>query len=142
MTLKEQLADDMKTAMRARDMLTLNAIRFLQAEIRNLEIDHGVQDDVGVQKIIARQIKQMKDAVAEYKKGNREDLVTEEEAKIAVITKYLPQQMSDDELKAVVQKVMADNPGRPVGQLIGQVMKQTAGQADGNRASDMVKALQ
>lgn len=142
MTIKQQLADDMKAAMRARDALTLGAIRFLQAEIRNVEIDHGEQDDAGVQKIIARQVKQMKDAIVEYDKGHRADLVTDEQAKIAVIEKYLPRQLSDEALTAVVQKVMAENPGAQFGQLIGQVMKQTAGQADGSRVSAMVKALQ
>lgn len=139
MTLKQQLTEDMKTAMKARDMMTLDAIRFLQAEVRNIEIDHGEQDDAGIQKIVARQIKQMRDSITEYEKGGRADLVEAEQAKIKVIEKYVPQQMSDTELKAIIEKVVAENPGAQMGQVIGQVMKQTAGQADGGRVSAMVR---
>lgn len=139
MTLKQQLTEDMKTAMKARDMMTLDAIRFLQAEVRNIEIDHGEQDDAGIQKIVARQIKQMRDSIIEYEKGGRADLVEAEQAKIKVIEKYVPQQMSDTELKAIIEKVVAENPGAQMGQVIGQVMKQTAGQADGGRVSAMVR---
>lgn len=142
MTRKQQLSEDMKNAMRARDSVTLGAIRFLQAEVRNVEIDHGEQDDAGVEKIVARQIKQMRDSISEYEKGGREDLVAEEQAKIAVLEKYLPQQLSDAELESLVKTVMAENPGAQMGQLIGLVMKQTAGRADGGRVSGMIKVLQ
>lgn len=142
MTRKQQLSEDMKNAMRARDSVTLGAIRFLQAEVRNVEIDHGEQDDAGVEKIVARQIKQMRDSISEYEKGGREDLVAEEQAKIAVLEKYLPQQLSDAELESLVKTVMAENPDAQMGQLIGLVMKQTAGRADGGRVSGMIKVLQ
>lgn len=140
MTLKEQLTEDMKTAMRAHDSVSLNAIRFLQAEIRNVEIDNGEQDDAGVQKIIARQIKQMKDAIGDYQKGGRTDLVEQEEAKIAVLERYMPQQLSDDELRTIIQQVKADNPSANQGQLIGLVLKQAAGRADGSRVSQLLNA--
>ena len=96
MTLKQQLMEDMKSAMKAHDTVKLGAIRFLQAELRNVEIDHGEQDDAGIQKIVARQIKQMKDAISDYQKGDRQDLVDAEAAKITVLEAYLPQQMSDE----------------------------------------------
>lgn len=138
MTLKQQLTEDMKTAMKGHDSVSLNAIRFLQAEIRNVEIDHGEQDDAGVQKIIARQIKQMKDAIGDYQKGGRADLVEQEEAKVAVLARYQPQQLTDDELRSIIEQVKADNPGVNQGQLIGLVLKQAAGRADGSRVSQLL----
>jgi len=140
MSLKDQLMEDMKNAMRARDALKLGAIRFLQAEVRNVEIDNGDQDDAGVQKIVARQIKQMKDAITDYKTGDRADLIADEEAKIKVLEAYVPKQLSDAELQAIVAAVVAATPGGNMGQLIGQVMKQVEGQADGGRVSALIKA--
>jgi len=140
MPLKQQLTEDMKTAMRARDSIKLGAIRFLQAEIRNIEIDHGDQDEVGIQKIIARQIKQMRDGISEYKKAAREDLIGDEEAKIAAIAIYLPQQLSDEELSAVVARITTENLGMNMGQLMGLVMKEVSGVADGGRVSAVIKA--
>lgn len=138
MTLKQQLTEDMKTAMKGHDSVSLNAIRFLQAEIRNVEIDHGEQDDAGVHKIIARQIKQMKDAIGDYQKGGRADLVEQEEAKVAVLARYQPQQLTDDELRSIIEQVKTDNPGVNQGQLIGLVLKEAAGRADGSRVSQLL----
>ncbi|MDQ3008419.1 MAG: GatB/YqeY domain-containing protein [bacterium] len=143
MTLKQQLTEDMKQAMRAREMLKLNTIRFLISDIRNFEIDNGEQDDAGVLKIVARQVKQMKDAVSEFAKGDRTDLIEEEKQKIAVLEAYLPQQMSDEALSAIVTKVVSAQPGMNMGQAMSEVMKQVQGQADGGRVSALVKkALQ
>lgn len=140
MSLKQQLTEDMKTAMRARDMVRLNTIRFLQAEIRNIEIDNGEQDDAGIHKIIARQIKQLKEGIAEYESAGRADTVAEEQQKLTVLEGYLPQQMSDEALQIIIKEVMEANPGMAQGQLIGQVMRQVSGQADGQRVSQMVQA--
>lgn len=140
MSLKLQLVEDMKSAMRAREMMKLNVIRFLQAEIKNVEIDNGEQDDAGIQKIIARQIKQMKDAITDYKTGGRQDLIDEETQKITVLEAYLPQQMSDGDLEKIVGEVVAELGQGNFGQVMGAVMKRVAGLADGNRVSAAVKA--
>jgi len=139
MTLKQQLTEDMKNAMRARESLKLNVIRFLNAEIKNVEIDSGEQDDAGVQKIIARQIKQIKDAITDYKTGGRQDLVDEEQLKVIVLETYLPQQMSDEDLNKLVDEVLAETGSVNIGILIGAVMKRVAGQADGGRVSQAVR---
>jgi uncharacterized protein len=139
MSLKTQLTEDMKTAMRAKDAFKLGVIRFLISDIRNFEIDNGEQDDAGVQKLVAKQVKQMKDAIAEFEKGERADLVTEEKQKIAILENYLPQQMSDEELAAIVDKVVSQAGTTNMGQVIGLVMKEVAGQADGGRVSALVK---
>lgn len=140
MPLKAQLMEDMKAAMRAHDSVKLNTIRFLNADIKNTEIDNGELDDAGVIKVIQKQVKQMRDAMADYEKGGRQDLVEEEQAKVDILETYLPKQMSDDELNAVIDKVMAEQPGQNMGVLIGQVMKQVQGQADGGRVSGLIKA--
>jgi len=141
MSLKLQLTEDMKQAMRAKDTVTLGAIRFLMADIKNFEIDHGEQDDLGVQKIIAKQIKQMKDAMVDYEKGGRTDLVRAEQAKIDVIAKYLPAQLSDEEITTLIQTAIATTRDKNMGKIIGQVMAQAQGKADGGRVSTLVKTL-
>ncbi len=140
MSLKQQLTEDMKAAMKAKDTVKLGVIRFLKSEIRNVEIDNGEQDDQGVLKIIARQAKQMKDAIEEYKKGDRQDLVADEEKKVAILEAYLPQQMSDDELKQTIQQVIKKLGDQvQMGQVMKAVMAEVNGKADGKRVSQMVK---
>lgn len=140
MTLKAQLMEDMKTAMKARDSVALGAIRFLMSEIKNYEIDNGEQDDVGIQTIIRKQIKQMKDALVEFEKAGRADIVAEETQKVAVFEKYLPAQMSDEALQALVSGIRAEHPEYALGQVIGAVKEKAAGQADGARIATAVKA--
>ena len=141
MTIKQQLMDDMKTAMKAKEMVRLGAIRFLRAEIQKFEIDNGEQDDAGVLKLISKQVKQMRDAMAEYAKGDRNDLVEAEQAKVDVLEKYLPEQMSDDELKKIVAEVVAAQPDAKMGVIMGQVMAKVGGTADGGRVSAAVREL-
>lgn len=141
MSLKQQLTEDMKQAMRDKNIVTLGAIRFLMADVKNFEIDNGEQDDLGVQKIIAKQIKQMKDAMTDYAQGGRTDLVEAEQAKIDVIAKYLPAQLGDEELTAMVKAAIEASPDKNMGKIIGQVMGQTQGKADGGRVSALVKQL-
>lgn len=140
MNLQAQLMEDMKQAMRDKDMVKLGVIRFLRSEIKNFEIDNGEQDDAGVQKVIASQVKKLKDAVTDFKKAGREDLVAEEEAKIIYMESYLPQQISDEELEAIVTRVIAAADDKNMGKLIGAVMKEVAGQADGTRVSAAVRS--
>lgn len=139
MTLKEQLTEDMKNAMRQRDMVKLNTIRFLNAQIKNVEIDQGELDDDGVLKVLQKQVKQMKEAIQEYAKGGRQDLVDDEQAKVAILETYLPQGMSEAEIEAIIDQVLAENEGQPLGPVMGQVMKEVAGRADGGTVSALVK---
>ncbi|MGD9129440.1 MAG: GatB/YqeY domain-containing protein [Candidatus Woesebacteria bacterium] len=141
MPLKQTLMNDMKQAMKARDSKTLGVLRLLLSELKNVEIDHGEQDDAGVERIIRRMVKQWREAIEEYKKGNREDLVTEAKEKITVLEKYLPKQMSDEELKKIVETVIAATDSKQAGPLIGQVMAKVKGQADGKRVAAMVNQM-
>ncbi len=140
MTLKAQLLEDMKTAMKARDSIRLGAIRFLMSEIKNYEIDNGEQDDAGIQAIIRKQIKQMKDALVEFEKAGRTDIVAEETQKVAVFERYLPAQMTDEALQTLVADIRAQHPEFALGQVIGAVKEKAADQADGARIASAVKA--
>jgi uncharacterized protein len=139
MSIKDQLVRDMKQAMRDRDSARLSVIRFLIAEVKNIEIDQGELDDAGVQKVIARQIKQIKDAVVDYQNAGRDERVAEEQQKVSLLESYLPAQLTDEELVAVVKATVAANPGKKQGEIIREVMAQTAGQADGGRVARLVQ---
>lgn len=141
MLLQQQITEDMKQAMRAKDVAKLGTIRLLKAEIKNFEIDHGVQDDAGVQKIVRKLVKQWQDAKNDYQQGGRADLVQEAEGRIAVLQAYLPQAMTDEALREVVKTIIAQATQKQVGPIIGQVMKATAGQADGAKVAQLVKEL-
>ncbi|MDH5532866.1 MAG: GatB/YqeY domain-containing protein [Candidatus Pacebacteria bacterium] len=141
MSLKDKLMEQMKDAMRARDSVRLGVIRFLKSEIKNIEIDHGEQSDSDILKIIARQVKSMKDANTEYAKGDRQDLIDDNNTKIKILEEYLPKQLSDDELEKVVQSVIDSTEEKNMGKIIGQVVKQVEGTADGGRISQMVRKL-
>lgn len=139
MDIKSQLTEDMKQAMRDKDTDKLGTIRFLLSEIKNVEIDEGVQDDAGVQKIISRQIKQIRDARTEFERAGRTDLVEQEDAKLAVLEAYLPAQLSDNELEALVDEAIAESVDKNMGKIIGAVMQKAAGQADGGRVAAAVR---
>jgi uncharacterized protein YqeY len=137
--LKAQLTEDMKNAMRAHDSVKLNTVRFLLSELKNWEIDNGVQDDAGVMKIIQREVKKMKDAIEDFKSGNRDDLVQEENAKVAILESYLPKQMSDEDLMKHVKEVVSSSEDKNFGILMKAVMARVQGQADGGRVSALLK---
>lgn len=139
MNLKDQLVEDMKQAMKSKDTVKLGVVRFLRSEIKNYEIDNGEQDDKGVVKIIASQTKKIKDALSDFRSAGREDLVSEEEAKVAILESYLPQQISDDDLREIVSKIVDETEDKNMGKLIGAVVKAVDGKADGGRVSAMVK---
>jgi uncharacterized protein YqeY len=143
MTLKQKIKKDSVTALKAKDTLKLSILRFLIAQIQNAEIDRKRQalNDEQVVKIITSQIKKLKDSLELFKKGNRPDLVQKTEAEIKILSSYLPQQLSDEELKAKITSILKENPTPPhPGALIGLCVKALAGQADNQRIAQMVKA--
>lgn len=138
--LKVKLTEDMKQAMRAHDADKLGVIRFILSLIKNVEIDHGVQDDPGIVKIISGEIKRTKDALNDFQKAGRQDLVTQETAKIAVMESYLPAQLTDAELKVIVDQVKAESNETHPGKLTGLVMARVAGKADGARVAQLINS--
>jgi len=141
MSLKANITNQMKDAMRAKDMATLTTIRLVLSEIKNYEIDNGEQDDAGVQKIVGRMIKQWKDAINDYKAGGREDLVEEAKQKLEVLEKFMPEQMGEEELKKIVEETIAQVEDPKPGPVTGMVMKKVAGKADGAMVSKMIREL-
>ena len=141
MSLKDQLLEDMKTAMRAKDTDKLSVVRMIRSEVKNYEIDNGEADDNAVQKIVTTMLKQQKDALGDFQGAGREDLVDETKKKIEILTAYLPQQLSDEELELRVKAVVDNADNKDFGPLMGQAMKAVAGKAEGGRVSAMLKKL-
>ena len=144
MSLKAQITEDMKTAMRAKDSARLGTIRLLQAAMKQKEVDERVDlDDAMVIAIVDKLIKQRKDSVAAYISAQRQDLADIESAEIKVLEVYLPQRLSADEItaavKAIVIEVGATGPG-DMGKVMGAVKTQLAGKADMGLVSAAVKA--
>ncbi len=139
MSFSQQLVSDMKQAMKDGDKVKLGVVRFLRSEIKNFEIDHGEQDDAGIEKIIAKQVKQVKESIAEYQKAGRDDLVATEKPKLKILASYLPEQMSDEEIQAVINEVLETMEKPEMGPVIGQVMARVQGKADGSRVSALVR---
>lgn len=139
--LKAQLTEDMKNAMRARDSVKLNTVRFLLSEIKNFEIDNGEQDDAGVTKVIAKEVKKMKDAMNDFATAGRQDLVDEETVKVQIMETYLPAQLSAEELEVVVKEVISEVDSSEFSVVMKATMAKVQGRADGGAVSAMVKKL-
>ncbi|MBP9761299.1 MAG: GatB/YqeY domain-containing protein [Candidatus Magasanikbacteria bacterium] len=141
MSLRQEIFSARDNAMRAKDTATLSTLRVLCSEIKNAEIEEQKElSDEHVQQVIARVVKQLKDAIKDFSTGGREDLVEKNMAEIAVLEAYLPAQLSDEEIIAHIQAVLAETPGpHDVGPIMGSVMKRVAGKADGTRVRTLVQ---
>mgnify|MGYP000343652970 CR=1 FL=1 len=143
MSLKAQISEDMKTAMRAKDSVRLGTIRLLMAAMKQKEVDERVElDDTAVIAIVDKLIKQRKDSVAAYQSASRQDLADVELAEMKVLEVYLPQRLSAEEITAAVQTIVAQvgasGPG-DMGKVMGAVKTQLAGKADMGLVSAAVK---
>jgi len=144
MSLKAQITEDMKTAMRAKDSARLGTIRLLQAAMKQKEVDERVElDDAAVVAIVDKLIKQRKDSIAAFESANRTDLADIEKAEMEVLKVYLPERMSEAEVTAAVQAIVAElgaaGPG-DMGKVMGAVKTKLAGKADMGLVSAAVKA--
>ena len=118
MSLKEELLQDMKAAMKAKEAgkTALSVIRMVRSAIRNTEIDGKCElDDAGVGAVIAKEMKQRKESLAEFEKAGRADLVEQVKAEMAVLEKYMPKQLSEDEIRKIVTDIVAGNDGMKMG---------------------------
>ena len=143
MSLKAQITEDMKTAMRAKDSERLGTIRLLQAAMKQKEVDERVElDDAAIVAIVDKLIKQRKDSIAAFEGAGRQDLADKEKSEIVVLEAYLPQRLSADEVnaavKAIVVELGASGPG-DMGKVMGVVKQRLAGQADMGLVSAAVK---
>ena len=144
MSLKDQITEDMKTAMRAKDSERLGTIRLLQAAMKQKEVDERITlDDVGVVAIVDKLIKQRKDSIAAFEGAGRQDLADKEKAEMAVLQVYLPARLSAEEVAAEVRAIVAElgakGPG-DMGKVMGAVKAKLAGKADMGEVSAAVKA--
>ncbi|MBY4596992.1 GatB/YqeY domain-containing protein [Ottowia caeni] len=144
MNLKEQITEDMKTAMRAKDSGRLGTIRLLQAAMKQKEVDERVTlDDAAIVAIIDKLVKQRKDSIEAFSKASRQDLVDQETAELKVLEAYLPARLSTEEIaaevKAIVTELGAKGPG-DMGKVMGAVKTRLAGKADMGAVSAAVKA--
>ncbi len=144
MSLKDQITEDMKTAMRAKDMERLGTIRLLQAAMKQKEVDERITlDDAGVIAIVDKLIKQRKDSITAFEGAGRQDLADKEKAEMAVLQVYLPARLSAEEVaaevKAIVTELGAKGPG-DMGKVMGAVKTRLAGKADMGEVSAAVKA--
>lgn len=144
MSLETQLTEDLKTAMKAHDKLTLSVVRMMKAALTNEKVKqgHDLTPDEELT-VVSRELKQRKESMAEFAKGNRDDLVQGVKAEIAVVEKYAPKQLSADEVTKIVadsiDKVGASGMG-DFGKVMGAVMPQVKGKADGGLVNQTVKA--
>ena len=149
MSLKAQITEDMKTAMRAKDSARLGTIRLLQAAMKQKEVDERITlDDAAIVAIVDKLIKQRKDSITAFEGAGRQDLADKEKAEMAVLQAYLPERMSADEVATAVKSIVAEvgaelgktvGPG-DMGKVMGVVKTRLAGKADMGQVSAAVKA--
>ena len=144
MTLKERINEDMKTAMRSGEKDRLAVIRLLQAAIKQREVDERITlDDAQITSVLEKMIKQRKESVVAFEKGARADLVAKENAEIAVLQPYLPAQLSDTELDALIAEAIASTGAasiKDMGKVMGVVKAKAAGKADMGAVGARIKA--
>jgi uncharacterized protein YqeY len=144
MTLKERISEDMKTAMRSGEKDRLAVIRLLQAAIKQREVDERISlDDAQVTAVLEKMIKQRRESIAAFEKGNRADLVAKESAEIVVLQPYLPAQLSDAELDALIAEAIASTGAasiKDMGKVMSVVKTKAAGKADMGAVGARIKA--
>ncbi|MEO3947396.1 GatB/YqeY domain-containing protein [Gorillibacterium sp. CAU 1737] len=143
MTLNEQLNEDMKQAMKSQDKFKLSVIRMVRSAIKNIEIDQRkTLDDNEVLDILNREIKQRRDALQEFQKAGRDDLAESAQAEIAVIAKYLPQQLTEEEVQAIVRQTIQETGASSkadMGKVMSALMPKVKGRADGKLVNQVVQ---
>jgi hypothetical protein len=144
MSLKTQLTEDMKTAMRAKDQVSLSTIRLINAAIKQFEVDERTEaDDAKVISILTKMVKQRKDSAKIYTEAGRQDLADKENAEIEILNRYLPQMMSTEEIKTVVEAAIAETGASgmaDMGKVMGVLKTRLAGKADMGEVNKVLKA--
>ena len=144
MSLKDLLVQDLKTAMKDGDTASKTAIQVARAAVLQVEKDTKVNlDDNGIVEIIAKEVKKRVDTLPDFEKSGRQDLIDNLKAEIEVLKKYLPKQLSENEIEEIVQKIISSSGATPkdIGKVMQAVMLETKGKADGKLVSQIVKKL-
>ena len=144
MSLKQQITEDMKTAMRAKDSVRLGAIRLLLSAIKQREVDERIElTDADVIAVIEKMLKQRRDSITAFEGAGRTDLADIEKFEVSVLQTYMPKQMSDAEFSAIVDQVIADSGAqgaKDMGKVVGLVKPLVAGMADMGKVSGLIKS--
>ena len=144
MSLKTQLTEDMKTAIRAKDQVSLSTIRLINAAIKQFEVDERTEaDDAKVIFILTKMVKQRKDSAKIYTEAGRQDLADKENAEIEILNRYLPQMMSAEEIKTVVEAAIVETSASgmaDMGKVMGVLKTRLAGKADMGEVNKVLKA--
>jgi len=144
MSLKDQITEDMKSAMKAGDKDRLKVVRLMLAAIKQIEIDKRIElDDAAVLTVLDKMVKQRRDSVEQFQKGNRNDLADIELAEIVILENYLPENLSDEELDAMIDEAIRSTGAesiRDMGKVMGQIKAKAAGRADMGAVGARVKA--
>ncbi len=144
MSLKQQITEDMKSAMRAKDSVRLGAIRLLLSAIKQREVDERIElTDADVIAVIEKMLKQRRDSIAAFESANRTDLADIEKFEVSVLQTYMPKQLSDNELNQIISQVIADTGAagaKDMGKVVGLVRPLVAGVADMGKVSGLIKS--
>ncbi|CAC9922665.1 YqeY-like protein [Aedoeadaptatus nemausensis] len=145
MSLKETLMQDLKTAMKNKDKRTKDTITMVRAAIKQKEVDDHVElNDDDVIQIIAKEIKERRGSIEEFQKAGRDDLIDSTKAEIDVLLNYMPEQLSEEELEAMIRKVMEENnitEKKQMGLLMKNIMPKVQGRADGKAVNAIVNRI-
>ena len=145
MSLKEKLNEDLKQAMRDKEVVKRDSIRAINTMIKQIEVDERrVLDDAEVIKLVQRGIKQREEAISQYSAASRDDLVQKEQEQVDVFMLYLPKQLSDEELENGMKEIISEVGAtslKDMGKVMGVASKKFAGVVDGKRINEMVKKL-
>ncbi len=146
MTLKEKLQQDLITSMKAKDEITTGTIRLIKAAILRLETagEKKIATDEDIIQIMGKEIKQRKDSIEQFEKGNRPELAAKEKLEMAVLEKYLPAQLSEEEIRTIVKEIITSTGATgksDLGKVMGMLMPRTKGKADGGLVNKIVQEL-
>jgi len=145
LSLKNTILNDIKEAMKAKDIKKRDALRLLSSAIKQIEVDERKElSDADIIKIIQKQVKQRNDSITQYKQANRDDLAEKELEEIKYYENYLPKQLTDEELQEKISTIISKTGAssmKDMGKVMGLASKELSGLADGKRISDMVKQL-
>lgn len=145
MNLKDQIKNDIKEAMKNKEVERRDALRLLSSAMKQIEVDERIElDDDAVIKIIQKQLKQRQDAMEQYKSAGRDDLYDKEAAEVAIFETYLPTQLSDAELEEAIKTIIAQTGAesmKDMGKVMGAAKSSVGAQADGKRINECVKKL-
>ena len=145
MSLKDQLGEDLKSAMKEKDTIRKNVVQLIRAGVKQIEVDKRVAlDDEGVTEVIAKQLKQRRDSLPEYEKSGRDDLIAQLKREMEILMGYLPKQLSHEELEEIVKEAVLATGAKTIkdiGKVMSYVMPKTKGVADGKEINAIVREM-